>query len=111
VADAGLELVDVRFLFASLAPLIFAVRAAQRRFPRREGPRPDSDIRVPPAPLNALLNAVLAGEAVVGSRLPMPFGSSLLVSARKPGPSRIDPALSGRRRPWYFRPRPASEDP
>ena len=85
VAGAGLDLVDVRFLFASLAPLMFVARAAQRRFPRREGPRPDSDIRVPPAPLNALLTAILAAEAAVGGRLPMPFGSSLLVTARKPG--------------------------
>ncbi len=86
VAGAGLELVDVRFLFASLAPLMFVVRSAQRRFPRRDGPRPDSDIRVPPAPVNRLLTAVLAGEAILGAKLPLPFGSSLLVTARKPGP-------------------------
>jgi len=86
VAGAGLELVDVRFLFASLAPLMYVVRSAQRRFPRRNGPRPDSDIRVPPAPVNGLLTVVLAGEAALAGRLPMPFGSSLLVTARKPGP-------------------------
>jgi SAM-dependent methyltransferase len=84
VAGAGLELLDVRFLFASLVPLMYAVRSAQRRFPRRDGPRPDSDIRVPPAPLNALLGMALAAEAMIGGRLPMPFGSSLLVTARKP---------------------------
>jgi len=85
VADAGLELLDVRFLFASLAPLMYVVRTAQRRCPRRGGPRADSDIRLPPAPINGLLSGILAGEAAIGGRLPMPFGSSLLVTARKPG--------------------------
>ena len=43
------------------------------------------DFYVPPAPINALLGAILGLEAeLVNAGLNMPFGSSLLCLARKP---------------------------
>jgi hypothetical protein len=39
---------------------------------------------VPPAPTNALLTALVTVEVAIARRLSIPFGSSLLVVARKP---------------------------
>jgi hypothetical protein len=46
--------------------------------------RTDTDIAVPPAPLNALLTAVVNAEASVAQFVRMPIGSSLLIVGRKP---------------------------
>jgi len=84
LADAGLEPVRITFLFASLLPLMLAVRMAQRVQRRWRAPRGDEDLAIPPAPINALLTGIVRGEAALARRLPMPFGSSLMVVARKP---------------------------
>lgn len=84
VMSAGLEISDVSFLFASLVPLMYLVRAAQRRFPASASLRGRSDIEVPSALVNTMLSGLLAGEAMLARRIAMPFGSSLLVTARKP---------------------------
>lgn len=81
---AGLEPVRVAFLFASLLPLMLAVRLTQRVQRLWRAPRGDADLTVPPAPINTLLTAVVRGEAALARRLPMPFGSSLMIVARKP---------------------------
>jgi SAM-dependent methyltransferase len=87
VERAGLEPVRVSFLFASVFPLMLAARTMQRLTrPLRGAPRMDADIGVPAAPVNALLSAVVEGEAALARRMPMPIGSSLLVVARKPAP-------------------------
>jgi hypothetical protein len=84
VVRAGLDVVAVSFLFASLVPLMYVVRAAQRGFPRLASSRGRSDIEVPSALVNGVLSGLLAGEAMLARRVSMPFGSSVLVTARKP---------------------------
>ena len=82
---AGLEPVRISFFFASLLPIMMAVRAAQRVAQLWREPRGDADLTVPPAPINALLSALVRGEAALARRVPMPFGSSLVIVGRKPG--------------------------
>ncbi|MBI3050422.1 MAG: class I SAM-dependent methyltransferase [Acidobacteria bacterium] len=85
VEGAGLAVVRISFLFASLLPLMLAVRMAQRVAHAWRPPRGDIDLAVPPAPINAVLTGIVKGEAALARRVPMPFGSSLLIVARKPG--------------------------
>jgi ubiquinone/menaquinone biosynthesis C-methylase UbiE len=84
VERAGLQPVRISFLFASLVPLMLAVRQVQLLLRRFREPRGDVDLTVPPAPINAALTWVVKGEAALGRRIPMPFGSSLLIVAKKP---------------------------
>ena len=84
IEDTGLQIVRTRYLFASLVPLVLAVRSVQRLLRPFRAPRGASDLDVPPAPLNRALTWLLNGEAALARRVPMPCGSSLLVVARKP---------------------------
>ena len=84
IEDAGLEPVRVSFLFASLLPLMLAVRTGQRVMRLFREPRGDSDLQVPMAPINGALTWLVNGEAALARRVPMPFGSSLMIVARKP---------------------------
>ena len=83
-AAAGLEVERLSFLFATLFPLMFTVRTVQRLLRPLRGLRADTDITVPPAPVNAALSGLLAVEGAVARHVPMPLGSSLLVVLRKP---------------------------
>jgi ubiquinone/menaquinone biosynthesis C-methylase UbiE len=84
VEAAGLKAERVSFLFASIFPLVMVTRFTQRVTRRfRSGPRADIDIAVPSSPVNLALTALVSGEAALMKRMPMPFGSSLLVVARK----------------------------
>ena len=70
--------------FHRFTEVIGAARLAQRMTRRfRSGPRAAVDIAVPRAPVNGLLTALVSAEAVLLRLVPMPFGSSLLVVARK----------------------------
>jgi ubiquinone/menaquinone biosynthesis C-methylase UbiE len=82
--DVGLEPVRISFLFASLLPLMLAVRTVQKALRVWREPRGDADLTVPAAPINALLTAAVLVEARVARRVRLPFGSSLLIVARKP---------------------------
>ena len=82
--QAGLRVERVQFLFASLVPSMLAVRSIQRIVRPLRRPRLDADIAVPSRPINTLLTWAVRAEAAVGRRVPMPFGSSLLLVARKP---------------------------
>ena len=90
VEAAGLEVRRLTYLFASLFPAMFSVRALDRLADRRGGPSGspgadgDWEMRVPAAPLNTVLTWMLSGEAALSRRVPMPVGSSVLVVARKP---------------------------
>jgi SAM-dependent methyltransferase len=84
IEQAGLEAEHVAFLFASTFPLMLAVRMGQRLMRPFRPLRTDTDIAVPPAPLNALLTAVVNAEASVAQFVRMPIGSSLLIVGRKP---------------------------
>lgn len=83
VEDAGLEAVRITYLFASLVPMILAVRMAQRMLRPLREPSGDADLTVPPRAVNAILSGLVRGEAALARCLPMPFGSSLLIVARK----------------------------
>ena len=80
---AGLTVERVSFAFASLFPLMLAVRTAQRLTrPFRQAPA-HSDIEVPWAPANTALAWLLDGEAALARHVAMPIGTSLIVIARK----------------------------
>lgn len=83
VESAGLRPERVSFAFASLFPVMLAVRTTQRLLrPFRHAPT-HSDIDVPWAPLNVALTGLLEGEAALARHVPMPIGTSLIVAARK----------------------------
>jgi len=83
VTAAGFAVERLTFTNATLFPLVYAVRALQRRAGLKPPEEADAEITVPAAPLNAVLSAVLAVEAAVVARVDMPIGSSLLCLARK----------------------------
>ena len=70
-------------MFASLVPLMVVTRGVQRLTRPYRGVRDDTDITIPSAPVNAVLTGLLRAEAALAHRVEMPFGSSLLVVARK----------------------------
>jgi SAM-dependent methyltransferase len=83
VAGAGLVPEQVSYSFASLFPLMFGVRTLQRVVRGRHAPS-DREIQVPHAALNAMLTALVSGEAALARRIQMPFGTSVIISARRP---------------------------
>lgn len=67
---------------AALFPLVAAVRLGQRALGlAARGEDATAEMRVPPAPINAALAALLGLEARVVRHLDLPFGSSLLCLA------------------------------
>jgi ubiquinone/menaquinone biosynthesis C-methylase UbiE len=84
VRQAGLVPERVSFLFASLFPMLLVTRTLQRATRRFRRLNETSDISVPPAPVNTVLTWLLTAEASLARVVPMPVGSSLLVTARKP---------------------------
>jgi SAM-dependent methyltransferase len=81
----GFEIVRLTYTNVSIFLPLAAVRLIQRgRGLRAEREAAESDIRVPPAPVNALMSAVMQLEAAWIRRFDAPFGSSLLCLARKP---------------------------
>ena len=84
VQSAGLEPSSITYLFGSLVPLMLAVRKAQAMRRRYRAPTGDEDLTVPSAPVNSVLTALVRAEVALASRMTIPFGSSLLIVARKP---------------------------
>lgn len=83
VESAGLRAERVSFAFATLFPVMLAVRTTQRLLrPFRDAPT-HSDMDVPWAPLNSVLTGLLEGEAALARQVPMPIGTSLIVVAQK----------------------------
>jgi SAM-dependent methyltransferase len=79
--DAGFEVLSARYYFFwSLLPLL-----GRRLLFRSEASEESAFLKVPPAPVNSLLRAVSDLEHRVTSRVPVPFGSSLIAAARRPG--------------------------
>ncbi|MEO7455980.1 MAG: class I SAM-dependent methyltransferase, partial [Gemmatimonadaceae bacterium] len=76
---AGLEIVEARYFFRWTAAAKLLTRLAERLTPG--APRAPS---VPPAPVNGALYALSRAEELTVGRLPIPFGSSLLVVGRRP---------------------------
>lgn len=82
LAEAGLEPVMLRFGFASLFPILLTLRVLQKVLRGKAMPR-EAEITTPSRPVNLALTAVVLLEVCVSRVLPMPFGSSLRVLARK----------------------------
>lgn len=83
LTPAGFTIVRLTYTNASLFPLLLCARVLQRlRGLRREGEA--RELTVPPAPVNALLTAVLWLESLWLRAFDAPWGSSLLCLARKP---------------------------
>lgn len=82
--EAGLRVERLTYTNASLFPAILAVRLLQRAAGMNTPEATAHEIRVPPAPVNALLDGVLWLEAQALRAVDLPFGSSLLGSAKKP---------------------------
>jgi ubiquinone/menaquinone biosynthesis C-methylase UbiE len=78
---AGFDIRRLTYTNATLLPLVAAIRFSQRLRGHRES---ESEMTVPPAPLNAALSTLLALEAAALRIVDMPLGSSLLALARKP---------------------------
>ena len=74
---------------ATLFPALAIARVIQRRRGLRTEREADTEITVPPAPVNALMTAVMRLEALWLRAFDAPFGSSLLCLARKPGASPV----------------------
>jgi SAM-dependent methyltransferase len=83
VEAAGLEIRHLTYLFATLFPAMLAVRLAGRASEAVAVREDDWEMRVPAAPINATLTGMLAVEAALSRRIPMPVGSSVLVVAVK----------------------------
>ncbi|HJZ75523.1 MAG TPA: class I SAM-dependent methyltransferase [Vicinamibacterales bacterium] len=81
---AGFSIVRLTYTNATLFAPLLAARFLQRRRGLRSEPDADTEIRVPPEPLNALMSLAMRLEAVWIRRFDAPFGSSLLGLARKP---------------------------
>jgi SAM-dependent methyltransferase len=80
IRAAGLEPLIVRYAFASLFPMLLAVRVAQRLRGARATGR---EITLPPAPINDALTALVSSEAALARLISLPLGSSLVFLARK----------------------------
>ncbi len=78
--SAGFVVERITYTNAVLFPVMLAARTAQRLSGARAE---ESDIRMPPPAVNAVLSGALRLEAGVAGVVPMPFGSSLLAVARK----------------------------
>lgn len=77
---AGFRIERMTHTNATLFPVMLAVRTAQRL----RGARPVvADITVPPVPVNALFDGLLALEAEIVRRVRLPVGSSILCLAWK----------------------------
>ena len=84
VQQAGLDVIRLSYLFGSLVPLMLTVRSGQAFRRRFRKPSGDADLIVPMAPVNAALSALVRAEIALARRVTIPFGSSLLIVARKP---------------------------
>jgi SAM-dependent methyltransferase len=85
---AGFSIVRITYTNASLFVPLAISRFVQRRRGLRPETEAETEIRVPPEPLNALMSGVMHIEAAWLRRFDAPFGSSLLCLAQKPEPDR-----------------------
>lgn len=83
--EAGLVVERLSFAYASLFPLMLAVRVGHRYLGRDgEAESGEWEIEVPSMPVNAVLTAAVGAESLALRAVNMPFGSSLMCLARKP---------------------------
>jgi len=84
VRRAGFAIERLTYTNAALFLPLAALRTLHRWRGLASEARADQEIRVPPAPLNAVMSAVLFIESLWLRWFDSPFGSSLLCLARKP---------------------------
>lgn len=84
MTQAGFEIERITYTNASLFLPMLLVRSYQRWRGLPEEADAETDISVPPAPINQLLNGILFLESWWLRWFNNPFGSSLLCLARKP---------------------------
>ena len=83
VTGAGLEIERLTFTNTLTFPLTLAARVADRMTGRAKVAS-DADLRIPAAPVNALLSGAVAIDAALLRLINLPVGSSLMCLARKP---------------------------
>jgi SAM-dependent methyltransferase len=76
----GLKLEMISYMNTMLFPVAAAARLTRKVFPIRDG---QTDLRVPPAPVNVALRTTFASERALLGRAWMPFGLSLAAVARR----------------------------
>lgn len=79
---AGFTVERLTFTNMSLFPPALAVRALQR-LTGRASDASEADLAVPPAPINHMLNWMLAGEAAFLRATNLPIGTSIMAVGRK----------------------------
>lgn len=84
VEGAGFTVDRLTFLHATLFPVVLPIRVFQRWRRGNHLPPGEFEIKVPAAPVNAILTGVVAIEAAALRLVDMPVGSSLMCHARKP---------------------------
>jgi hypothetical protein len=84
LVGAGARVVKLTYAVSFVFPLVVLVRLLGRIRPRRNG-NPDTHLVPPPGPINRLLIALHDLEAAIIVRAGLPWGSSLIAVARKPG--------------------------
>jgi hypothetical protein len=82
LADNGLQVTRMTFTNMTTFPLTLGSRLLDRVRGRADEAS-DADLRVPPAPINALLSGAVAIDGMLLRAVDLPIGSSLLVLARK----------------------------
>jgi SAM-dependent methyltransferase len=83
--SAGFELVRSSYYTSLLLPLMAAQRVGSRFKPGRKAEaHPEYDVKVPAAPLNAALSAVMRVERAVVDRLALPAGGAIVALCRRP---------------------------
>ena len=85
LTEAGFSIERITYTNAVLFPAMFVARAIQRLRGLSAEAEADQEIRVPSLPVNLALTAALRLEGWWLRSLDLPFGSSLLCLARKPG--------------------------
>jgi ubiquinone/menaquinone biosynthesis C-methylase UbiE len=80
----GFRIERITHTYASIFPVMLAIRVAQRLAGLAAEEKADREIAVPPVAVNAVLSSLLAVEARTLRWVNLPFGSSLLCLARKP---------------------------
>ena len=82
LTGAGFTIERLSFANMSAFPIAWLVRWRERVTGRAETAS-DGDLQVPPAPINATFNALLAAEAQVMRVVDLPIGTSIICVARK----------------------------
>lgn len=85
--DAGFEDVRVSYYNTALFPPIAVLRTGKRLFSKKRVPDDDqqeSELRPLPKPLNSFLEGLLSSERHLLRHMNLPFGVSLIASAKRP---------------------------